>query len=128
MRQQWEAGDVTALGVVQEVAQRRRVASNQSAQVDKTLGEREEEVGARLAQRRTGTLCEAANNSVYSEQLRGLQKSGVSERLGPRLRSGARRILRTLLSQQYSRLSPDASSWIAEMKPMMLWSARPTQV
>lgn len=61
MRQQREAGDVAALGVVQEVAQRRRVSANQSAQVEETLAEREEEVGARLAQRWTGALCEAAN-------------------------------------------------------------------
>lgn len=67
VRQQREAGDVTALGVVQEVAQRCRVSPNQSAQVEKTLAEREEKVGARLAQRWTGALCEAVN-SVDSKQ------------------------------------------------------------
>lgn len=64
MRQQREAGDVAALGVVQEVAEGCRVSANQSAQVEKTLAEGEEEVGARLAQRWTGALCEGSKQHV----------------------------------------------------------------
>ena len=48
MCQQGEGLDVTALHIMQEVAERRGVSTNQDAQADKPLTEREEEVSAGL--------------------------------------------------------------------------------
>lgn len=49
VRQQVKGNDITALHIMQEVAEWRGVSTNQDAQTNKTLTEREEEMSARLA-------------------------------------------------------------------------------
>lgn len=48
VRQQWKGSDITALHIMQEVAEARGVSTDQGAQMNKTLAEREEEMSARL--------------------------------------------------------------------------------
>lgn len=61
VRQQGKGGDVTTLHIMQEVAERRGVLTNQKAQTNKTLTEREEEVSARLPQGRRRAFCGGAH-------------------------------------------------------------------
>lgn len=48
VHQQVKGSDLVVLQILQEVAERRGVSTNQGTQTSKTLAEREEEVGARL--------------------------------------------------------------------------------
>lgn len=65
VHQQRKNRDIPALHIVQEIGECRGMPTNQGAQLNKTLADREEEMSALLTQCWTHTLCRLENTHIY---------------------------------------------------------------